>query len=224
MYNIRRIYFALFFSIFLPISLMSSGVYARPTVKLLIYPDIQGKVIIEDVPRIWITAKSSEKNVTFKWTHKGSRELIELLEYVRVYKVPDKIDGESEEVTITVTVHNNKGEETINEVTFTLLPGPIHIRQVLLREENGTIIKPTYFVKSGGIVTIDIDINIPPNRNVRVECDAILGEVAYHQQKIIYVTPEKPGGADIVTIRAVDNDTGNITTQELINIIVRDKK
>ncbi len=232
MYKIHQIFLVLFFLIFLLTSLIFSDVYAQPTVKLEIYPDIP-EIPIGVISQICIIARSSEENIIFKWDKKGPGKFREeKTRFIRIYEAPENIDGESKRVTITVTMINDDLEEIADDVTFTLTsktiiptPVPISIRKVYLKERDDTIINPIYVVEPGESVTIAVEITSPSNRNIGVEYTAIFGKVeeSSQQGEIIYTAPKNPGGKDIVTVRAVDKDTDEILVQEIVNITIRDK-
>jgi len=86
---------------------------------------------------------------------------------------------------------------------------PIKIRKVTITNEEGEIIDPkeeTYHLKPRAKVTIKTSINGTVNRN---------STVMYHSASQVdigtegtYVVPDKPGGVDLITVKAVDNDTG----------------
>ncbi len=211
----RKVFLVLFFLISLHTSLMFNDVYAKPTVELTIYPD-PGKEVIAFIPheesialiplgsrsQIWITAESSEENVTFKWKHNGPGKLRAIYPGLGIYNLPDKIDKESKDVTITVTVTNDKEKTASGRVTFTLFSPIVAPRQVVI---------------------IPVNIISSPNRNIIVECEVVVGEVECSQQGIIYTARGKPGDKDIVTVRAVDEDTGEIIDWKIIKITIRDK-
>ncbi len=230
---------------FLNVLLTLNVVEAQPTVDMnfVIPPNVR-TILIGEVPEIIMTARANGQDLEFSWDIDGPGEFKgDTGTSTTFYIPPDKIDGESTEATISVTVTDGSGKKATDKVTFTLLapptrttptpnplptpvltPAPIRIRQVLLKErDSGDIIISTYLVEPGEVVTIAIAITTPPDRHIKVEGETIFGKVEFSQQEIIYTAPKKPGSGDIVTIKAVDNDSGEIIVQEIINITIRNQ-
>ena len=106
--------------------------------------------------------------------------------------------------------------------TATPIPtsGPLSIRKVTLRDENGLIvslIEGKYSVKAREKIRLEIDVENPSNHKISMTYNAIKGKV---EANGVYIAPDNPGEKDIVTIRAEDRDAGKIIQKPLnINII-----
>ncbi len=212
---------------------------AQPTVnlKFVMSPDTR-TIRLGEIPEIILTTRAEGHDLKFHWEHEGPGKFKgERDKPTIIYIPPDSIDGENAEITITVTVTDEKGQEAQDSITFMLLtpkataipilptptPLPIHIRKVFLKEKDGIFIPPTYLVKPGGFVIITVDMKNPSNRKVRVEHEAVFGTVEWHQQELIYIAPKEPGSGDIVTVKVVDQETNEIIDKEVFNIKISDK-
>jgi hypothetical protein len=92
------------------------------------------------------------------------------------------------------------------------------IRQVTIKDANGAtvpLINKICVIKPQEKMTIEIDVDNPYNQSYEVEYTASRGTV---EPDATYVAPNTPGGSDIVTIEAVDIETGEIMAQESIII------
>lgn len=92
--------------------------YAAPTVKLIVSPNKTDVYLGSD--SIVLTAKASGTNLTYQWSLQGPGE-IEGEGAAVFYKLPKTIEGESAQAVVTVTVTDEKGEETTDSFTFNIL-------------------------------------------------------------------------------------------------------
>jgi len=99
---------------------VSSGL-ARPTVKLVMDPDIR-RFAVGTVSEISLSAQTDQQNVRFFWNQKGPGQLAGDPTAPGVfYMPPETIEGTSTIVTITVAVSDDAGEVTSEIVTFTII-------------------------------------------------------------------------------------------------------
>ena len=92
--------------------------YAAPTVKLIVSPNKTDVYLGSD--SIVLTAKASGANLKYTWSLQGPGE-VEGEGAAVFYKLPEKIEGESAQAVVTVTVTDEKGEETTDSFTFNIL-------------------------------------------------------------------------------------------------------
>ena len=110
------------FIISLNILLVFEYVVAQPTVELLKVPDIETLYIGSTSQKILLTARVKGEISEFKWKLEGPGELEENKRAIVSYIPPDRIEGDSAEVVITVTVTDDSGEKATDSVVFTLYP------------------------------------------------------------------------------------------------------
>ena len=188
------------------IVLSLSNVYAQPIVELVADPDIQTLRIGGRIEEIFLTARIEEQHVKLRWMLEGPGKIEgDITSPGILYIVPDSIDSESTKVIITVVVIDIRGNELKKSVSFTLVsptapiipeitptpePAPLTVPtdiHPLLKEKDGTIIKPTYFVEPGGSISVDIGFAIPLEPHIQIECTAIFGKVQQcNKQEILY--------------------------------------
>jgi hypothetical protein len=213
---------------------------AQPTVTLTVDPEIQVISLGLGPTEIQLTARvDQEFNVEYGWRFNGPGELVGDTTGPGVFYIPpEKIDGKAAQVDITVEVIDDKGNKTARNVTFTLVPpeppptptpiptptpvSPIRIGDMVLKDQQNTIMNPTYEIKPGEPITIEVKILGPSDRNLTIDCTAIRGKVEVEQGEITYTAPDKPGGKDMVTVKAVDSDTGKVIVQKVIKIQMKD--
>lgn len=232
MFKQPRILLVLFSQVFLSILLMLHPVYGQPAVKLIMEPSEKVIRIGAEPQQIWIFPRTNERNVQFEWKSEGPGELkIEEGGVGGIYNLPDKIKGLTAKVSIAVTITNDKGETATDSVTFSLeaipptptpTPVPISIRQIHLKNDENSIIEPTYSVKPGENINIVADITKPSASNAKVKYSAIYGQIVFHQQGVMYTAPNRPGGRDIVTVKVVDGATGKLILPKIIKIEILD--
>jgi hypothetical protein len=98
--------------------LVGQGVAQEPSIKLVMNPS-KTDVYLGSDP-IALTLRVKGKNLTYEWKLLGPGKLEGTGSSV-FYILPEKIDGESEQALITVTVTDESGEETAESVTFNIL-------------------------------------------------------------------------------------------------------
>lgn len=102
--------------------LVVDNTYAQPTVKLEVDPAIQTISIGIDIEDIAIVAQADGLDYQFTWQLDGPGELAgDKTSSGKFYIPPKKIDGESAQVTITVTVKDAQGRETTQGITFNII-------------------------------------------------------------------------------------------------------
>jgi hypothetical protein len=99
--------------------LLVGNVYAEaPSVRLIANPN-KTDIYVGSEPAA-LTAKASGTGLKFKWELQGPGR-IEGTGSAVFYYVPDKIEGESAQALITVTVSDDAGQETTETFTFNIL-------------------------------------------------------------------------------------------------------
>lgn len=125
MYKKHQTFFISFIISFLGIL---SSVYAQPNVNLVINPNVR---IIRIQSEIELTVQTDDPNkpgLQFQWSLEGPGELLGDPHNPGIYYIPPtKVEGESAQATITVTVTDAEGRKTTENVTFTfdVSPPPI---------------------------------------------------------------------------------------------------
>ncbi len=118
----RLILFVIIF--FVSMLLLIRDSYAALTGTIIVTPPGTAEMRTGSDP-IGLAAQVAESNLEFLWELVGPGELKGNPERSSVfYRPPDRIDGESAEAIITVTVTNSMGEETTESKTFTIIPSP----------------------------------------------------------------------------------------------------
>jgi hypothetical protein len=100
-------------------ALVGEGFADDPGIKLVINPS-KTDVYLGSGP-IALTARVKGKNLEYEWKLLGPGELEGKGSSV-FYILPEKIEGDSEQALITVTVKDKTGEEVTESVTFNILP------------------------------------------------------------------------------------------------------
>lgn len=228
--------------ILLCIMLIGTGipVNAQSGVEILIEPDIR-TISLENPIEITLMARTARQDDKLLWQLEGPGEIQgKKTDSGIIYVTPSTITGASAEAVVTLTVRAEGEEETQTSVTFTLkapeptptpepsptptpTPEPIatptpevptRIQQILLKTKD-----ETYYVAPGETVTLAVEISKPAQSQVKLECTAIRGIITIEdQQQIFYTAPEKPGTKDIITIKVVDQETGDILVQKGMRI------
>lgn len=98
--------------------LCTPGFGAEPAVKLIVNPN-KTDVMIGSDP-IALTAKASGTNLKYKWSLQGPGA-IEGEGSAVFYKLPEKIEGKSAQAVITVTITDDKGQQTTDAFTLNIL-------------------------------------------------------------------------------------------------------
>lgn len=102
-------------------------------------------------------------------------------------------------------------------------PEPVfQISNIVIKDTKNTVIKPVsgiYFIKSGEVATISVDVSYPRNQSIKIEWTAGYGEISPIKEKIAAYTATQPGG-DYVIITVLDKKTGKRLTEEPISINV----
>lgn len=99
--------------------------YAALTVTIIVNPPGIAEVLAGSDP-IGLAAQVSGTNLAYKWELDGPGKLEGDTERASVfYRPPNRIDGDSVKAKITVTVADDKGEETLVSETFTIIPSGI---------------------------------------------------------------------------------------------------
>lgn len=112
-------------------------VYAQPTVEIRIEADIDMHTlhIGSELREIKLIASPNQFDLRFEWILNGPGELTGEAttdDFSSIfYKLPDKIDEESTQATITVTVSNDAKEKASKSITFTLLDETLEIENIL---------------------------------------------------------------------------------------------
>jgi hypothetical protein len=230
MNNIQRVLLMAGIIMFFSLGLGLCHTQAQTELLLITNPNIR-EIRLDDQERppvIAIIAQTKEKNPQYAWNLYGPGKLEGDLTRPGVfYTPPDSIDGTSTQVVITVAVINAEKQVSFGNVgltffapTVTATPTPtpvketsrIQIRQ--LRETKGTIIYPTYFVKPGSEVIIEVDQGSFSEPSLEVTYNAVFGTIEQRRQEVIYIAPNKSGSSDIITLRLVNQETGKILAQE----------
>lgn len=101
------------------------------------------------------------------------------------------------------------------EPTATPTPDiPTRIQQILLKTKD-----ETYYVAPGETVMLAVEISKPAQSKVKLESMAIRGIITIEDDlQILYTAPEKPGTKDIITIKVVDQETGDVLVQKGMRI------
>ncbi len=97
------------------------GYAAAPTVKFITNPNNTEFYI--GTGKIFITAQTSGKNLTYTWKSFGPGD-IEGTGHAVTYLMPETIDHESVPVTITLVVADEEGNEATAALAFTLFRNP----------------------------------------------------------------------------------------------------
>ena len=93
---------------------------AEPTVTLTVDPD-QREFSVKPTPQeVWIQAQTSDPKLKLTWKVSGIGEFKEL-GAGGIYTIPTQIEGETAEVTISVTATDAAGKTAKDRVTLTLL-------------------------------------------------------------------------------------------------------
>lgn len=98
--------------------LFGTGYAAPPTVKLIVNPN-KTDVYVGSDP-VALTAKATGAGVKFKWELQGPGK-IEGTGSAIFYNIPDKIEGESAQAIVTITVTDEAGQEATETFTFNIL-------------------------------------------------------------------------------------------------------
>jgi len=101
------------------LALFGEGYAEEPAIRLIVNPS-KTDVYLGSDP-IALTAKMKGKNLTYEWKLLGPGE-IEGKGSSVFYVLPEKIEGESAQALITVTVKDEAGEAITESVTFNILP------------------------------------------------------------------------------------------------------
>jgi hypothetical protein len=220
--------------------LLSSNASTQPVVEVHVEPDIRTLYVGSGIQDILLEARVSDPNVHFTWKLEGPGELLgETDSPGNIYSLPERIEGDSAQVIITLTVTDQQGYEITRNVTFEILPEPptptptpsptptptptptpdipTRIQQILLKTKD-----ETYYVAPGETVMLAVEISKPAQpaqSKVKLESKAIRGIITIEDQKqIFYTAPEKPGTKDIITIKVVDQETGDVLVQKGMRI------
>lgn len=223
--------FFVLFMLMLSLLLVCKPVYAQ-AVKITTYPQTNTIDIFQNgessPKKIAITTETDGTGLTFEWRLNGSGKLEGDLGSPGIaYIPPEKIAPPVEQTTIMVEVTDNEGKKANDSVMFILavkeLPPPpqVQIQTVTVKDKN-TIMNPTYLLNPGATVTIEAGITKPVGRNIGIGCTATFGEVQINGQQILYTAPNEPDGIDMVTIKALDNDTNEVVVQKLIMIKINE--
>jgi len=115
-------------------------------------------------------------------------------------------------VTMFNDVIVNNGKKLLAVLT---LSKPSSIEKVLVKNvANGTVINPlenVYYLEPGQIVVIRTEPEL------HIKCSAIYGKII-EDKEISYVVPDDSEALDMVTIKAVDTESGEIIDQKVITI------
>ena len=106
----------------------------------------------------------------------------------------------------------------------TIMQTEVGIRKVVLKDASGTpvsLVKGAYPLKPGQKVTIMVDTGNLPGDDLKITYLAYRGQIGLDAT---YIAPNAPRSRDIVTIRVVENNTGEIIYQEYIKITITDKE
>ncbi len=115
----RLILFVIIF--FVSMLLLIRDSYAAPTVTIIVNPPETTEVLRAGSDPIGLAAQAGGPNLTFLWELVGPGKLEGDPEGSSVFfRPPDRIDGESTEAVITVTVTDSTGEKTTESKTFTI--------------------------------------------------------------------------------------------------------
>lgn len=203
-------------------------------VKIITYPQTNTIDIFQNSEpspkKVIITTETDGQGLTFEWKLNGSGKLEGDLGNPGVAYIPsENITSPVEQAVITVEVTDKEGKKANDSIMFILtakelpLPPQVQIHAVHVKDKNkNTIMNPTYLLNPGATVTLEADITKPAGRNIGVGCTATFGEVKINGQQILYTAPNEPGGIDMVTVKAIDNDTNEVIDQKLIVIKIND--
>ncbi len=100
-------------------AMVGEGIAEDLSIKLVVNPS-KTDVYLDSDP-IALTARVKGKNLEYEWKLLGPGELEGKGSSV-FYILPEKIEGDSEQALITVTVKDESGEEVTESVTFNILP------------------------------------------------------------------------------------------------------
>ncbi len=208
---------------------------AQLAVTLETDPDIQVITLDAAPQEILIIARSTQEQVEFTWQLDGPGQLQgDLTSPGIVYIPPDAIEEPATQVEISVKVTDETGAEKVEKVIFTLMlptptptpipptptptPKPVQIRHIMLKDAQETIMNPMYKIGRGKTLSLEVDVSHPEDRSIEVKCTAIRGTVDYYKGKIIYTAPNKLGAVDMITVKAVDSESGTAVIQKVIKV------
>ena len=224
--------FFVLFAFIVSMGVLSHTTHAQ-TVKITTHPQTNTIDIFrngEPSPKkVAITTETDDTSLIFEWKLNGSGKLEGDLRAPGVFYIPpENIVSPVEQAVITVEVTDNKvGKKANDSIMFILtakeppVPPQVQIHAVHVKDKNTTM-NPTYFIAPGATVTIEADITKPVDRNIGIGCTATFGTAKIADQQILYTTPSEPGGIDMVTIKAIDNDTNEVVDQKLIMIKINE--
>ncbi len=209
---------------------------AQPVVEIVVTPDIQEITLGAGLTEILLMAQLDDPQAECVWSLDGPGQFTgDPTDQGLFYIPPEEIKEPTARVTIVVIVTDKEGNKATKSRVFTLksptptpipsptsTPFPPGIHDMVIKGEQGTIMNPTYEIKPGETITIEVKITSPPDRKLKVDCTAIRGKVEVDQGKITYTAPNKLGGKDMLTVKAVDSDTGKAIVQKVIKIQIKD--
>lgn len=184
-----------------------------PSVEFVLIPDNYIIQIGSEPKEILITAHPNKENVRpVTWnlygpgTFKGSG-------FSGVYTVPARLDEASAEVTIALTVVNDKNKTTTATTTLTLLSS---MPPIVMEDEEGNMILPfneVYYLKPSENVVLRVN----PEKLV-----AQKHKITYTtlRQVLIngnYIASNIPGAKDIIFVKIVD-DLGGIIHEQMVQV------
>jgi len=122
MYKMYQLFLVLSTIIAFNTSIMFNDVCAQPTAKLVIDPDVQEIRIGSELKEIKIVVRTDKTGLQFKWVLEGLGKFAGDTASPGIFYIPpDKIDRESAQATIIITVTDDNGERVTESVTFTLI-------------------------------------------------------------------------------------------------------
>lgn len=123
----NKCYVCLLFSLIIGMCLLFvlDSAFAQPVVEVHIEPDLRTLYLDTGIQEILLEARVSNPDVHFTWKLEGPGELLGDLDSPgNIYSLPERIQGDSAQVIITLTVTDQQGYEVTRNLVFQILPLP----------------------------------------------------------------------------------------------------